>query len=120
VLQFATFFLKSYFWVLIAVWLRWTLPRIRVDQMMIMCWKYLVPLSLFNLVATATWIVIFPHGMPIVTRALCALAAVLIVLFAWRVGFHVRRARLTSGELSFNPLATARVTDRPTFAKVSG
>jgi NADH-quinone oxidoreductase subunit H len=120
VLQFGMFFLKSYFWVLIAVWLRWTLPRIRVDQMMIMCWKYLVPLSLFNLVATATWMVIFPHGTPIVTRALCALAAVLLVLFAWRVGYHLRRARVTSGELSFNPLATGRVTDRPTWAKVSG
>jgi NADH-quinone oxidoreductase subunit H len=117
VLQFATFFLKSYFWVLIAVWLRWTLPRIRVDQMMIMCWKYLVPVALFNLIATATWIVIFPHGVPIVTRALCALAAVLLVLFAWRVVFHLRRAGITSGELSFNPLATARVTHRPTLAK---
>jgi len=44
-----------------------------------------------------------------VTRALCALAAVLIVLFAWRVGFHLRRAGLSRGELSFNPLSTARV-----------
>jgi len=119
-LQFATFFLKSYFWVFVAIWLRWTLPRIRVDQMMVMCWKYLVPLALFNLLATATWMVAFPHGTPMVTNALCALAAVLIVLFAWRVLYHLRRARITSGELSFNPLATARVTDRPTWARVSG
>jgi hypothetical protein len=64
--------------------------------------------------------VAFPHGTPIVTEALCALAAVLIVLFAWRVLYHLRRARITSGELSFNPLATARVTDRPTWVKAAG
>jgi len=34
--------------------------------------------------------------------------------------YHLRRARITSGELSFNPLATARVTDRPTWVRVSG
>ena len=109
-LEFATFFLKAYgVGVLVPIWLRWTLPRIRVDQMMVMCWKYLVPLALVNLLATATWMVVFPHGTPLVTRALCALAGVMIVLFAWRVVFHLRRAGLSRGELSFNPLATGRI-----------
>src|SRR5258705_2568774 len=47
-LQFVVFFLKSYAFVLLAIWLRWTLPRIRVDQMMEMCWKYLVPIAMLN------------------------------------------------------------------------
>jgi len=47
------FFLKTYFFVIVAVWARATLPRMRVDQLMGMSWKVLLPLALVNLFVTA-------------------------------------------------------------------
>ncbi|WP_338794023.1 complex I subunit 1 family protein [Bernardetia sp. MNP-M8] len=56
-------YLWSFFWLmsktiifmLIQMWIRWSFPRLRVDQLMTMCWKYLLPFSLGMLVLTAFW-----------------------------------------------------------------
>ncbi|MDQ6682984.1 MAG: NADH-quinone oxidoreductase subunit NuoH [Chloroflexota bacterium] len=52
------FFLKSYIFVFVAVWMRATLPRLRVDQLMGMAWKVLLPLALLNLFVTAIVVVV--------------------------------------------------------------
>jgi NADH-quinone oxidoreductase subunit H len=47
------FFAKVYFLMFVIVWCRWTYPRVRFDQLMNFSWKYLIPLSLVNLLLTA-------------------------------------------------------------------
>ena len=43
------FLLKSWVLVFVVIWIRWTLPRVRIDQMMNLCWKWFVPLSFARL-----------------------------------------------------------------------
>jgi NADH-quinone oxidoreductase subunit H len=50
---FLWFFLKAGFLFLSMIALRWTLPRLRIDQVMYLCYKVLLPLSLLCLVGTA-------------------------------------------------------------------
>jgi len=47
------FFLKVYALVGLTMWVRWTFPRLRFDQLMSFCWAFLIPLSILNLLVTA-------------------------------------------------------------------
>ena len=52
------FMAKTYFFIFVFVWMRATLPRVRVDQLMGFAWKWLLPASLLNLFVTAAAVII--------------------------------------------------------------
>jgi NADH-quinone oxidoreductase subunit H len=52
VAQFTMFFIKLLFFAWFFIWVRWTLPRFRYDQLMRLGWKNLIPLSFINIFAT--------------------------------------------------------------------
>ena len=52
------FMVKSFLFVYVFVWMRGTLPRVRIDQLMGFAWKWLLPASLLNLFITAAAIVV--------------------------------------------------------------
>lgn len=59
VLELGAFFTKTFALYYVVIWVRWTLPRLRVDQLMTLCWKYLTPIALFNLIGCAVWVYAF-------------------------------------------------------------
>lgn len=57
IIQVCTFLAKFFLMVLVFIWIRWTLLRFRYDQLQMLGWKVLLPLSLFNIFITALFIV---------------------------------------------------------------
>jgi len=52
--------MKTYLLVFLAILLRWTTPRVRIDQLLDLGWKFLLPISLANLLFTASLKLLFP------------------------------------------------------------
>jgi len=99
-LEFATFLIKVLLLVFISMWIRGTLPRVRIDQMMSLCWKYFVPIAFINMIGTAVWVAVWPEGNAISRWLMFGLGVALAAIFVWRVIYFARRSQM---ELYFHP-----------------
>jgi NADH-quinone oxidoreductase subunit H len=61
-LQFIVLFAKIFFFIFVFMWIRWTLPRFRYDQLMHLGWKTLIPLAIINMVITAVVVLARNNG----------------------------------------------------------
>jgi NADH-quinone oxidoreductase subunit H len=50
------FIVKVFFFLFLFIWVRGTLPRLRYDQLMVLGWRFLLPLAILNIVVTSFWL----------------------------------------------------------------
>ncbi len=58
VLGVIAFFMKIFFFIFFFIWVRWTIPRFRYDQLMKLGWRILIPLAIANIAITGIVILI--------------------------------------------------------------
>ena len=91
----AVFSAKVLFFIFLMMWVRATLPRMRVDRLMNYAWKYLVPLSIANIFVAAIWyeMVMRPRPGSFVLRWVTGYAVTgMIVVIAVAVVFRLNRS----------------------------
>ncbi len=100
VLTLLSFSAKTFFFLFTYIWVRWTLPRFRYDQLMALGWKVLLPLSLIyiTLLAVAIWFIRIRLGWEYgraMAAALGGLNLVLLIALVW----WLDRGRIVSGSV---------------------
>ncbi len=112
VLGVLMFLLKCWILIFVVIWVRWTLPRIRIDQLMNLCWKWLVPLAFAAFMLTGLWVIatspvpvlsggVPKAGTPVISEfiqtaigvAMFAVWLVLLGYFGMRVAHNLKESK---------------------------
>jgi NADH-quinone oxidoreductase subunit H len=95
-LSLLIFLVKMTLVVFLIIQLRWTIPRVRVDQMMAVCWKYMLPVSFVAVLGVLAWMIIWPWSSTgsLVWRLLFSAAGLCgLVLYGLKVRNVIRSAQ---------------------------
>jgi NADH-quinone oxidoreductase subunit H len=86
VINVFVFIVKGWILVFVMMWVRWTLPRLRIDQVMMTCLRYLLPISCVLLVGVSVWQLLVADlpFLNYVNLLLAALMLFLTILLFWR------------------------------------
>jgi len=88
VLSLFVFMAKAFVFVFVIIWIRWTLPRFRLDQLMDLCWKVLTPVAFVAFLGQAIYLIVinaYPTLGIMVSYAMTLFFAVVLVMFIKRV-----------------------------------
>jgi len=87
------FLIKVFAVFLLVIWVRGTVPRLRIDQVMAFAWKCLLPLALINLFITGVEIVALPQGLPWF-MILVNIAIMVVLILLWSRFFKLGGGRV--------------------------
>jgi NADH-quinone oxidoreductase subunit H len=87
------FILKTLIMFFVMVWTRTTLPRVRIDQLMALAWKFLLPLALINLFITAIQVLVWPDALPWLA-VLINIVIMVILIVSWSKLFKLGWGRV--------------------------
>ena len=108
------FISKTYAFYFVFIWTRGTLPRLRIDQLMTFAWKFMLPVSLANLLVVATEKIIWTENTskdwPVFIFALVNIVATVAIVYLWarflgyRPDRNPRKARLEKNARGYVPV----------------
>ncbi len=101
------FVLKGFFFFFVQLWLRWTLPRIRLDQVMYACVQVLLPLTMVALLGNTLWLWLVRPGAWLavaVNLILTAIGGLTVVAMAAIVLYGYLNRRRLVGTMAVDPL----------------
>ncbi|MCI0460182.1 MAG: NADH-quinone oxidoreductase subunit NuoH [Gemmataceae bacterium] len=86
IINVTVFIFKCWLLVFVMMWVRWTLPRLRIDQVMMTCLKYLLPISCVLLLGVSLWRLMIPEFIQTVFPYLMTIACLGgTLMMVWKV-----------------------------------
>ncbi len=87
------FLVKTFLIVWLLMWVKWTFPRLRVDQILKLEWKYLMPVALANIILMTVCVALGITGRTYVGIVVAALIVALVVIVGLRAAKKARAAK---------------------------
>jgi NADH-quinone oxidoreductase subunit H len=110
VINVLVFIVKGWLLVFVMMWVRWTLPRLRIDQVMITCLRYLLPISCALLVGVSIW-QLLTWEFPLVNYCNYLIAALCLVFVIWTILKLMAVSAMTPTQLMPGAWPAGRSTD---------